>query len=226
MTPEQISALNAPLHPSAVKERTQSGRSLAYVEGHHVIREANRIFGFGEWTYAPSSPPIMVQCEEKAKSGGKTGTNWYVGYTAQVRVTALGAWFEDVGFGQGIDDDLGRAHESAIKEAVTDGLKRALKNFGDPFGLALYDKGKAHVAVPEPVKAKATKPKPMGYDEAAEFFKGLTPKTTIAEDAKAFRELAGDQWVSYCLAAKEAGTVTTVEQLLKFANDQAAKGGA
>ncbi len=34
----------------------------------------------------------------------------------------------------------GEAHESAIKEAETDATKRALATFGNPFGLALYDK--------------------------------------------------------------------------------------
>lgn len=39
------------------------------------------------------------------------------------------------------------AHESAIKEAVTDALKRGLRSFGNPFGLALYDKSRASVGV-------------------------------------------------------------------------------
>jgi hypothetical protein len=44
------------------------------------------------------------------------------------------------GAGHGIDVDLGQAHESALKEAETDAMKRALMTFGNPFGLALYDK--------------------------------------------------------------------------------------
>ena len=39
-----------------------------------------------------------------------------------------------------IDADLGQAHESAIKEAETDSMGRALMTLGNPFGLALYDK--------------------------------------------------------------------------------------
>ncbi|MDM7954732.1 MAG: Rad52/Rad22 family DNA repair protein [Cyanobium sp. CZS 25K] len=35
---------------------------------------------------------------------------------------------------------MGQAHESALKEAETDAMKRALMTFGHPFGLALYDK--------------------------------------------------------------------------------------
>ena len=41
--------------------------------------------------------------------------------------------------------DLGLAHESALKEAETDAMKRALMTFGNPFGLALYDKQQRQV---------------------------------------------------------------------------------
>jgi hypothetical protein len=40
---------------------------------------------------------------------------------------------------------MGEAYESAVKEAETDAMKRALMTFGNPFGLALYDKTKASV---------------------------------------------------------------------------------
>jgi hypothetical protein len=52
---------------------------------------------------------------------------------------------EGTGAGHGIDVDLGQAHESAIKEAETDAMKRALMTFGNPFGLALYDKQQREV---------------------------------------------------------------------------------
>jgi hypothetical protein len=42
--------------------------------------------------------------------------------------------------------DLGLAHESAIKEAETDAMKRALVTFGNAFGLALYDKSQRQVS--------------------------------------------------------------------------------
>ena len=53
---------------------------------------------------------------------------------------------EGTGAGHGIDTDLGLAHESAIKEAETDAMKRALMTFGNPFGLALYDKSQRQVS--------------------------------------------------------------------------------
>ncbi|MCP9878103.1 RAD52 family DNA repair protein [Cyanobium sp. A2C-AMD] len=49
------------------------------------------------------------------------------------------------GAGHGIDADLGQAHESALKEAETDAMKRALMTFGNSFGLALYDKQQREV---------------------------------------------------------------------------------
>ena len=75
---------------------------------------------------------------------GKDGHG--ISYTAKVRVTVGEIVREGVGAGHGIDVDLGLAHESAIKEAETDAMKRALMTFGNPFGLALYDKSQENVS--------------------------------------------------------------------------------
>lgn len=211
MTTESIIAeLSRPLAKEAVKTREQSGRTLSYIEGHHAVREANRIFGFGEWSYFTTVPQV-VQCEQKPNSKG-TGQNWYVGYTASVTVMAMGTSYADFGFGQGIDSDLGRAHESAIKEAVTDALKRALRNFGDPFGLALYDKTQAHVSSATASKKEATK----GQQELLDWFKGLAPLKSNKEDFAAFRELVGDKWEFVLAKAKKSGGIDTVAGLLEY----------
>jgi recombination DNA repair RAD52 pathway protein len=39
----------------------------------------------------------------------------------------------------------GQAHELALKGAETDATKRALATFGNPFGLALYDRDRVGV---------------------------------------------------------------------------------
>jgi hypothetical protein len=52
---------------------------------------------------------------------------------------------EGCGSGHGVGLTPGEAHESAIKEAETDAMKRALSTFGNPFGLALYDKERQNV---------------------------------------------------------------------------------
>ena len=59
-------------------------------------------------------------------------------YAATVRVMVLGAPSRmDVGFHAVVEDNAD-GHETAIKGAVTDGLKRALRSFGPRFGNALY----------------------------------------------------------------------------------------
>jgi DNA recombination protein Rad52 len=67
---------------------------------------------------------------------------WYVGYLATVRVKLLnGASHEDCGSGEGINESKIKAHEKALKSAVTDAMKRAARHFGERLGNALYIKG-------------------------------------------------------------------------------------
>jgi DNA recombination protein Rad52 len=150
-----LELLNEKLDASCVKQRDQNGMKLSYIEGHHAIREANRIFGFDGWT-RDTVEMSMAQCEQKPT---KNGDRWYVSYIAKSRISVAGVVRDGYGFGQGIDADLGRAHESASKEAETDAMKRALMTFGDPFGLALYDKAQEHVDK-EPKAKKAPTPAP------------------------------------------------------------------
>jgi DNA recombination protein Rad52 len=137
LTLEQIALLDAPLSRDAVK--TRSG--FSYIEGWHALSEANRIFGFDGW----SSQTTDIRCviERERAEGGFSIT-----YVAKVRVTVGDCFHEGYGAGTGIHPDPGLAHEKAIKEAETDARKRALMQFGNPFGLALYDKTQANVADP------------------------------------------------------------------------------
>ncbi len=155
-SPEQIAALAAPLDRAHVHSHSQAGRSLSYVEGWQVIAEANRIFGFDGW----QRETLQLRCVSQAErligsrsSGREPKPGWGVTYTARVRVTVVVAGQpalirEGSGAGHGIDADLGLAHESALKEAETDAMKRALMTFGNPFGLALYDKQQRQVSRP------------------------------------------------------------------------------
>lgn len=145
---EQEAELNALLDPQYVSTRKQGGTTLSYVQGHHAIREANRIFGHAGWQ-TMTDCKLVVERDWKSKEGRD---GWLVCYSAHttVRVQCVdGTWVEKDGwgYGEGIDySNPGQAHESAVKEAETDALKRALVKFGDPFGLALYDKQQEHVA--------------------------------------------------------------------------------
>jgi DNA repair and recombination protein RAD52 len=156
-TEAQKSALAAPLNGQHVKRRRQAGRSLAYIEGWKAIEEANRIFGFDGWTR--ETVDLRCVAEKERKIGVDKRDGWGVSYIAKVRVVVFArdslVTREGLGSGHGIDRDLGIAHESAVKEAETDAMKRALMTFGNPFGLALYDKDHANVVDGNGTDAKA-----------------------------------------------------------------------
>jgi len=141
----QVEALRAPLSRGNVSSREQAGRKFSYIEAWWTIHEANDIFGFDAW----SRETVDIRCvAEHARKVGKAPQRdgWGVSYIAKVRVTVGPIVREGTGAGHGIDADLGLAHESAIKEAESDAMKRALMTFGNPFGLALYDKEQSEVA--------------------------------------------------------------------------------
>ena len=141
--PKQLQELQEPLSSQAVKTRSQSGRNLSYIEGWYAISEANRIFGFDSW----DQEIVELKCvsERERKVGRDQKAGWGVSYVASIRINVNGIKREGVGAGHGIDVDPGQAHESAIKEAATDAMKRALMTFGNQFGLALYDKEQRNV---------------------------------------------------------------------------------
>jgi DNA recombination protein Rad52 len=136
-TDEQYEMLEAKLDTSAVKQRDKSGFKLSYIEGWFAIKEANRIFGFDGWSRQ------TVYCKEVCRY--EYNNKQKVGYEAKVLITIDGITREGTGHGSGIAKDLFDAIEGAAKEAETDAMKRALMTFGNPFGLALYDKDQADV---------------------------------------------------------------------------------
>ena len=137
LSPDQIAELKKPLDRKHVASRSQAGRDLAYIESWFAISEANRIFGHGAWNRETTIQMIGQPRE--------VGDKWRVEYLAKVRITVGDIIRDGCGFGQGIDKDVGQAHESALKEAESDAMKRALMTFGNPFGLALYDKTQSNV---------------------------------------------------------------------------------
>ena len=154
-TDKQKAELSSPLDRKHVAQRTQSGRSMSYIEGWHAIAEANRIFGFDGWNRETISMEEVRSPElVKSRNGGET---WRVGFICKVRVTVGDVVREGTGYGSGALPDLGEAYESAVKEAETDAMKRALMTFGNPFGLALYDKTQSSVADVKPEPAQEPK---------------------------------------------------------------------
>jgi hypothetical protein len=151
---QQIAALAAPLNRALVSSREQGRGQVCYLQSWVVINEANRIFGFDGWQRQTLFCHCVAQAERLigAKGQGREQKpGWGVTYIARVRITVFAGnqgplIREGTGAGHGIDTDQGLAHESAIKEAETDAMKRALITFGNPFGLALYDKQQRQVS--------------------------------------------------------------------------------
>jgi len=148
--------LSEPLDKRHVKPPAP-GRFGDYIEGHHAIREANRIFGHLGWSYSLDDLREVWRGEVELKDrSGNPYMQARASFQATVTVSAHGVTKQDVGHGhgQGKPQNWGDVIESAAKEAATDALKRALRAFGDPFGLALYDKTRAHVADVEAERAE------------------------------------------------------------------------
>ena len=114
-----------------------------YIEHWYVKDQANRIFGFGGWSYEIINISEVSQYTVANKGGGE---NVVVNCQAKARISIANVVREGIGFGTGNSKDLGTAQEGAFKGAETDALKRAFVSFGDQFGLALYDKEKRNVA--------------------------------------------------------------------------------
>lgn len=177
-TKEQIEQLEAALPASAIRRVDKGSRGThEYLSGFHAISAANRVFGFEGW----STEIVHLQCVESSQQGNPnyTGSNnregYFVAYTARVRVTVGEQSHEDVGYGDGTEyNNVGQAHESAIKEAVTDAEKRALRHWGNQFGLSLYDKDRDK-APPAPATKPAAPPTVNDAD--------LLALQTLARDA-------------------------------------------
>ena len=139
----QLASLNQELDSSRIKTREKGNVSLSYIEGFDVIDTANLIFGYGNWSYLISS---LTQVSQEQNHN----QNYVVCYKAVVKLIVKDENHtksisrQDVGFGSGVAKALNDAHENAGKESVTDGLKRAMRSFGNQFGNSLYDKSRNH----------------------------------------------------------------------------------
>ncbi len=177
--PEQIAALSAPLDRARISSREQGRGRVNYLQGWVLIEEANRIFGHDGWQRQTLSCQCVTQAQRLigSKSEGRPQKEgWGVTYIARVRITVNAGERgllirEGTGAGHGIDVDLGLAHESAIKEAETDAMKRALVTFGNPFGLALYDKSQRQVS---------GAPAPQAGNQPAQAANGVVRRPQVA----------------------------------------------
>jgi recombination DNA repair RAD52 pathway protein len=123
---KQMQALRRPPGRSHIRTREGNGRVLSYLEGWYAISEANRIFGFDNWS--------RETLESRSVLARETRGTFLAVYLARVRVTVHtnGATVirEGHGTGEGRGSSPGEVHDIALKAAETDATKRALATFG------------------------------------------------------------------------------------------------
>jgi Rad52/22 family double-strand break repair protein len=184
----QVRQLRAKLEAKHVKTRNANGTDLHYVEGWHVIAEANRIFGHDAWDRRTLA--------SKCVWSGASGQFYAAAYTAKVRVSVRAGDIKVVregsGTGEGKAPTPGQAHDLALKGAETDATKRALATFGNPFGLALYDReqggvrksrgGRAIIALGPWIMRSASGAEEASFDRPSEFAAALRKSMSEARD--------------------------------------------
>ena len=137
LPPAVTQALDQPLDPALVSQRKgRGGRTFDYLEGHLVIDQANRIFGYGSWGAELVGDVTLRRIETVDPRTGEVKASQ--AYSAPVRVTVAGALPRaDIGV-HPVTEETADGHDMAIKAAVTDGMKRAFRSFGCQFGKSLY----------------------------------------------------------------------------------------
>ena len=137
LSPAVTQALGQPIDPELASQRKgRKGQVFDYLEGHAVIDQANRIFGYGGWGYELVGDVTLRRIETVNPQTGEVKVEQ--GYSAPVRVTVAGALPRtDIGVHPVVEDNFD-GHDTAIKGAVTDGLKRAFRSFGAQFGNSFY----------------------------------------------------------------------------------------
>lgn len=100
-----------------------------------MIGLANEVFGFNGWS--SSIQNIQVDFADENPQTQRVS----IGLSVIVRITLRdGTYHEDIGYGS-IENAKGKAiaFEKAKKEGTTDGMKRALRSFGNVLGNCIYD---------------------------------------------------------------------------------------
>ncbi|KAG0677616.1 DNA repair protein rad52 [Pichia californica] len=167
-------ALSKKLGPEFISKRKGPGyNNVQYLEGWKAINLANEIFGPNGWSTELKDFKVDYIDDKHGSIS--------LGLSCVVRVILKdGTFHEDVGYGS-IDNCKSKsmAFDKCKKEAFTDGMKRALRQFGNALGNCLYDKEflqQITKVTSEPNKFDATDllrrsstmPKPVEHTEEAE----------------------------------------------------------
>ncbi len=129
----KVQKLDSPIpHEDVSVRQGPGGTKLAYMSGSDAIATMNNIFGFDGWS-------SEIKTTSMLQGSGLASGHVMVVVTVRVWLTDGTASHEDTGFGKGSGSSA-EGFEMAYKEAVTDALKRAMRQFGQRTGNCLYDK--------------------------------------------------------------------------------------
>src|SRR5262245_52441463 len=110
-TDTQLRKLKSRPHRRHVKVREAEGMVLHYLEGWHVMAEANRIFGFDGWDRETLSSACVWTKQ--------MGSRYCAAYVARVRITVWAGDHKIIREGSGAGESNapspGQAHEWAAK---------------------------------------------------------------------------------------------------------------
>ena len=113
-TDKQKQVLAHQLDNSRIKSRQKGNITLSYLEGHDIIETANKIFGYGNWSY-------NITKLEQVSQETNANQNHVICYKAIVKVSVYNSSHsvhierEDIGMGTGIAKGLSEANEGALK---------------------------------------------------------------------------------------------------------------
>ena len=190
--------LDKQLGPEYISSRAgPGGAKVHYLTAEKCITLANEVFGFNGWS--SSIQNIQVDFADENPQTQRVS----IGLSVIVRVTLRdGTFHEDIGYGS-IENAKGKAmaFEKAKKEGTTDGLKRALRSFGNVLGNCIYDKG----FVSQVTKIKAQPVKKFAEDNLhrhSDFVKKDITKNEFAgagnqTDAAALKMEPGESFDDY-----------------------------
>jgi hypothetical protein len=148
LSDKQVDLLLKPVHPRRVGRHPFTG--MSHMEGFDIRAELNRVFGFGRWDVEVTEQVLLREVQTTTSKGGDA---WNVVYRTRVRLTVRtpdGASLsvqEATHIGESTVPAYGDAHGNAVTNSETYALRRCCINFGDQFGLSLYNKGSLSAVV-------------------------------------------------------------------------------
>lgn len=149
-TAAQIAQLLKPVNPRRV---LKDGKRNSHLAQQDVRAHLIRVFGFGAFDIDVDGPHLVFEAERRDEKTGKPNNRWDVCYRAKVRLTVRDPQGKKVCHFDGSATDTaenqkrGDAHGLALRSSESLALKRAATNFGDQFGLSLYNKGQLEALV-------------------------------------------------------------------------------